>query len=284
MAAGTVAARSAAIQAVASMAGPVVGPARHRARSAPVMTVTGLALAKACSQPGMVATGTRAELVKNKMMTGNRPASPADSGSRTARPSSRLSQENASPAATARATAARAAAGPAWNRNPAAAPAAIIRPTTNRLRRASAATRPARGGGHRVLRVVRAGWTTAGGPPPGGVRLGGWPVRARNASSRVARRRASPLTCRPAAASRAATVGRTPGPSATGRTTRPAAKRRQRRCRLPRVLTGRGLQVQPVPSGPGPELAGGAGCDDLAVVNDDDRPGEPFGFLDVLGG
>ena len=85
------------------------------------MTVTGLALAKACSQPGMVATGTRAELVKNKMMTGNRPASPADSGSRTARPSSRLSQENASPAATARATAARAAAGPAWNRNPIAA-------------------------------------------------------------------------------------------------------------------------------------------------------------------
>ena len=37
------------------------------------MTVMGLALAKACSQPGMVATGTRAELVKNKMMTGNRP-------------------------------------------------------------------------------------------------------------------------------------------------------------------------------------------------------------------
>src|SRR5487761_6476 len=97
MAAGTVAARSAAIQAVASMAGPVVVPARHRARSAPVMTVTGLALAKACSQPGMVATGTRAELVKNKMMTGNRPASPADSGSRTARPSSRLSQEDPHP-------------------------------------------------------------------------------------------------------------------------------------------------------------------------------------------
>ena len=111
---------------------------------APVMTVTGLALAKACSQPGMVATGARVELVKNKMMIGNRPASPADSGSRTTRPSSRLSQENASPAATARATAARAAAGPAWNRNPMAAPTAIIRATTNRLRSASAATRPAR--------------------------------------------------------------------------------------------------------------------------------------------
>ena len=47
------------------------------------MTVMGLALAKACSQPGMVATGTRVELVKNKMMMGNSPASPADSGSRT---------------------------------------------------------------------------------------------------------------------------------------------------------------------------------------------------------
>ena len=55
-----------------------------------------------------------------------------------------MSQENASPAATARATAARAAAGPAWNRNPIAAPAAIISTMTNRLRRASAATRPAR--------------------------------------------------------------------------------------------------------------------------------------------
>ena len=58
----------------------------------------------------------------------------------------------------------------------------------------------------------------------------------------------------------------------------------ERGCQLPRVLAGRGLQVQPVPSGPGPELGGGAGGDDLAVVDDDDRPGEPFGFLDVLGG
>ncbi len=108
------------------------------------MTVMGLALAKACSQPGMVATGTRVELVKNKMMMGNRPASPADSGSRTVRPSSRLSQEKASPVATAKTTAAKAAAGPAWNRNPIAAPTAIISATTNRLRRASAATRPLR--------------------------------------------------------------------------------------------------------------------------------------------
>src|SRR5215472_10357768 len=134
MAAGTVTARRAAIHAAAWMAGRVVGPPRHRARSEPVMTVMGLAVAKACSQPGMVATGTRAELVKNKMMTGNRPASPADSGSRTARPSSRLSQENTRPVATANATAARAAAGPAWNRNPITAATPIISPVTNTRR------------------------------------------------------------------------------------------------------------------------------------------------------
>ena len=64
---------------------------------ASVMTVSGLALAKAWSQPGMVATGTRTELVKNKTMMGKSPMRPADSESRTARPMSRLSQEKASP-------------------------------------------------------------------------------------------------------------------------------------------------------------------------------------------
>ena len=64
----------------------------------------------------------------------------------------------------------------------------------------------------------------------------------------------------------------------------PGAECGQRGCQLTRVLAGRGLQVQPVPSGPGPELLGCAAGDDLAVVDDDDRPGEPFGFLDVLGG
>ena len=57
-----------------------------------------------------VTTGTRAELEKVRMMTGNRPAV---SASRTTMPSSRLSQEKAIPAATARLTAASAAAGPA---------------------------------------------------------------------------------------------------------------------------------------------------------------------------
>src|SRR5262252_2742352 len=98
------------IQASASVTGRAVGPPRHRARSAPTMTVIGLILAKACSHPGMVATGTRVELVKVRMMTGNRPARPAVSASRTTIPSSRLSQEKATPAATARLTAASAAA------------------------------------------------------------------------------------------------------------------------------------------------------------------------------
>ena len=43
----------------------------------------------------------------------------------------------------------------------------------------------------------------------------------------------------------------------------PGAECGQRGCQLPGVLAGRGLQVQPVSSGPGLELAGGAGGDDL---------------------
>jgi hypothetical protein len=46
----------------------------------------GLVLAQACSQPGMVATGTKVELVKARGMTGSRLAVPAVSGSRTVRP------------------------------------------------------------------------------------------------------------------------------------------------------------------------------------------------------
>jgi hypothetical protein len=62
------------------------------------------------------------------------------------------------------------------------------------------------------------------------------------------------------------------------------AERGQRPGQPPRVLAGRGLHLQPVSPGPGLELAGRAAGDDRAVVDDDDQPGEPFGFLDVLGG
>lgn len=72
------------------------------------------------------------------------PARPADYGSRNSSPSSALAHENATPTATARATAPSAPAGPAWKRNPMAAPTPIIRPSTNRLRIASAQVRPAR--------------------------------------------------------------------------------------------------------------------------------------------
>jgi hypothetical protein len=48
----------------------------------------------------MVGTGTRVDLVKTRMTTGNSPARPADSASRTARPVSRFSQENATPTPT----------------------------------------------------------------------------------------------------------------------------------------------------------------------------------------
>jgi hypothetical protein len=51
-----------------------------------------------------------------------------------------------------------------------------------------------------------------------------------------------------------------------------------------RVLARRGLQVQPVSPGPCPELIRRAVGDDEAVIDDHDCRGEPFGFLDVLGG
>jgi hypothetical protein len=46
----------------------------------------GLLLAQACSVPGMVATGTKVELVKASGMTGSKLAVPAVSGSRTVSP------------------------------------------------------------------------------------------------------------------------------------------------------------------------------------------------------
>jgi hypothetical protein len=66
--------------------GPLVGPPRARARVASTAWVMGLLLAQVCSQSGMVATGTKVELVKARGMTGRRLAVPAVSGSRTVRP------------------------------------------------------------------------------------------------------------------------------------------------------------------------------------------------------
>lgn len=83
----------------------------------------------------MVATGTRVELVKTRMMTGNSPASPAASGSRISRPSRTSTHDSAIPAATASASATATAAGPVWKRNPAAArPASTAPPGTGRDR------------------------------------------------------------------------------------------------------------------------------------------------------
>ncbi|HEV8570143.1 MAG TPA: hypothetical protein VGQ92_24170 [Actinoplanes sp.] len=63
------------------------------------MTVIGLTFAKACSQPGNVATGTNMELVKITGMTARSPPMPADSASRTTSPSSAKIQEKATPTA-----------------------------------------------------------------------------------------------------------------------------------------------------------------------------------------
>jgi hypothetical protein len=63
------------------------------------VTVIGLTFAKACSQPGNVATGTNMELVKITGMTARSPPMPADSASRTTSPSSAKIQEKATPTA-----------------------------------------------------------------------------------------------------------------------------------------------------------------------------------------
>ena len=52
--------------------GPLVGPPRARARVASTVWVMGLVLAQVCGQPGMVATGTKVELVKARGMIGSR--------------------------------------------------------------------------------------------------------------------------------------------------------------------------------------------------------------------
>ena len=57
---------------------PGGGSAEAQRSQRPTMTVIGLMLAKASSHPGMVATGTRVELVKVRMMTGNSPATGSD--------------------------------------------------------------------------------------------------------------------------------------------------------------------------------------------------------------
>ena len=71
------------------------GPPRLTSRSAPTATVIGLTGAKACSQPGTVATGTKAELVKIRGMTASSPPVPAGSASRTSSPGSAKIHEKA---------------------------------------------------------------------------------------------------------------------------------------------------------------------------------------------
>src|SRR5258706_12492953 len=48
-------------QATAASTFPVVGPPRHRARTASTVTVTGWCFAKPCNQPGMLEVCTKAD-------------------------------------------------------------------------------------------------------------------------------------------------------------------------------------------------------------------------------
>src|ERR1700682_2795495 len=62
------------------------GPPSRSARTALTVTLRGCSRAKACSQPGMVFTGTIAELAKTRMKNGRIPATWAVSGSFVSRP------------------------------------------------------------------------------------------------------------------------------------------------------------------------------------------------------
>src|SRR5262245_65419137 len=85
-----------AIQARDSSRARVTGPPRVSARRASTVTVTGLTWANACSQPGMLCTGTKAEEANTSGNTQTNPAAWAESTSRTDRPMNAEIQEQAS--------------------------------------------------------------------------------------------------------------------------------------------------------------------------------------------
>src|SRR5437763_5721971 len=78
------------------------GPPWVRARMALMTWVIGLLRAKACSQSGIVASGTNAELANSSGNTQMNPAACADSGSRTLMPMHAEIQQKLKPNRTAR--------------------------------------------------------------------------------------------------------------------------------------------------------------------------------------
>jgi hypothetical protein len=89
-----------------------------RARMASTVTDTGWWLAKACSQPGMELTGTKAEEAKTRGASMGKAAAWVDSGSPTARPMRANIADRAQPKPRISTSPARNGTMPAWNRKP----------------------------------------------------------------------------------------------------------------------------------------------------------------------
>ena len=105
--------------------------------------VTGLALAKACSQPGMVKIGTNALLANVSGKTHTNPADWAASTLPTESPMTAEIHENAIANRTSSPSPPTMGSRPLWNRKPTSRPTPVISTTTRMLRRVSARMRPA---------------------------------------------------------------------------------------------------------------------------------------------
>ena len=106
------------------------------------VSVTGLTLAMACSQSGMLATGTNTELAKTRGKMTTKPADWAASAPLTVSATNAKIQLKARPKAATIATEAIARGIPAWKLKPTAYPTPIISPMIRTLRTRSAVVRP----------------------------------------------------------------------------------------------------------------------------------------------
>ena len=125
------------------MTGLPTGPPSSRPRTASATRVTGLALTKACSQPGMLAAGANTALAKVSGITTRKPAICTDSGLRSEMPSSAITQDSAKPQARIRPKAASTSATFACGRKPKARPTPTVMTAPQAMRVTSATIRPA---------------------------------------------------------------------------------------------------------------------------------------------
>src|SRR5262245_53463203 len=129
------------IQMMASTRDSATGPARIRPRAASMTEVTGLALAKAWSHPGMEATGAKAELAKVRGRMIMNPQVLTDSGVRAVMPMKAMGQHMVNPNAPTSRTPRTAAALPPVKRNPRRMAKAVMIKMLQAMRAPSASTR-----------------------------------------------------------------------------------------------------------------------------------------------